>query len=150
MKFIGMPEKFVGVLFGALVINQGIGSTLSCAWKRVAATVMGAAIGCLCLWALPGGYGTAVALGITLFVMSAIAGLFPQWQYGVVAAVALALGSDSDLVKTSMDRTLAIGLGVVVGSISSLIIWPQKSPTRADAFIRDALNASAASMPPRE
>ncbi len=142
MEAIGMPEKFVGVLSAALVINPGIGSTLSSAWKRVAATAIGAGIGCLCLWVLPGGYGTAVALGISLFVMTGIAGLFPQWQYGVVAAVALALGSDSDLVQTSIDRTLAIGLGVLVGSASSFVIWPQKSSTRADAFIRDALKAT--------
>ncbi|MGJ8634295.1 MAG: hypothetical protein ACSHX7_10275, partial [Luteolibacter sp.] len=109
---------------------------------RFAATLIGAAIGSACLWVIPGGYGTALALAVSMLVMNAIAGLFPQWQYGVVAAVALALGSDNDLMQTSIDRTLAIGLGVFIGSVASLVIWPQTSQNRAEEFLRDALKTT--------
>lgn len=139
MKLLDMPEKFVGVLSAALVISPGIGETLGGAWKRIVATIIGALLGGLCLWLLPSGYGTAIALGASLVVMSGFAGLFPQWQYGVVAAVALALGAEEELLQVSFDRTFAIGLGVIVGSILSLLLWPQKSSTRANQFIREAL-----------
>ncbi|MGJ8642508.1 MAG: FUSC family protein [Luteolibacter sp.] len=139
MQALKMPEKFVGVISAVLVLSPGVGGTLTSAWKRFAATLIGVLVGIACLWTIPGGYGTAVALAVSMLVMNAIAGLFPQWQYGVVAAVALALGSEGDLLQVSIDRSLSIGLGVFIGSIVSVIVWPQTSEKRADAFIRDAL-----------
>lgn len=139
MQTLRMPEKFVGVLSAVLVLSPGVGGTLTSAWKRFAATLIGVLVGVACVWAIPGGYGTAIALAVSMLVMNAIAGLFPQWQYGVVAAVALALGSDEDLLQVSIDRSLSIGLGVLIGSAVSLVIWPQTSEKRANRFIRDAL-----------
>ena len=56
---------------------------------------------------LPTGYGTAAAIALSILV-NAVAALRPAWRYGVVAALALALGSESNMLQTAMDRSLSI------------------------------------------
>lgn len=143
MQSIGLPEKFVGVLSAVLVVQPSVGGTLGEAWDRFAATLVGSALGIVCLIALPQGYGTAFALAFSMLVINAVAGFRPEWRYGVVAAVALALGSESDATQTAIDRSIAIGAGVVVGVVISLIVWPDTAAKRAGRHVRSALRASA-------
>ncbi|MBT8143164.1 MAG: FUSC family protein [Gammaproteobacteria bacterium] len=143
MQALGLPEKFVGVLSAVLVVQPSIGNTLSQGWDRVAATVVGILIGIASMLILPSGYGTAVALAFSMLVMNAVAGFRPSWRYGVVAAVALAMGSDGELLQTAFDRTLSIGIGVVVGIAVSLLVWPDKAETRALRYLRQALRGVA-------
>lgn len=143
MQAFGMPEKFVGVLSAVLVVQPTVGHTLGASRDRIAATLLGSALGVLCLVALPGGYGTAVALAACMLVINFIAGFFPQWRYGVVAAVALALGSENDLLQTSVDRGIAISLGALVGTLISFVVWPDRAVKRAERHLREALCATA-------
>ena len=117
MQVIGMPEKFVGILSAVLVIQPSVGNTMGEAWDRVAATLIGSAIGAACLLLLSGAYATAGALALSMLVINAVAGFRPEWRYGAVAAVALSLGAESDLWQTTQDRALAIGLGALIGIV---------------------------------
>lgn len=143
MKAFGMPERFVGVLSAVMVVQPTAGAAISEAKDRFLATIAGAIIGVACLALLPSGYGTAAALALSMLVMNAIAGFREEWRYGVVAAVALALGSDSDIWQTALDRSVAIGAGVVVGALVTLIIWPDKAEDRARRSLREAWQALA-------
>lgn len=142
MQAVGMPEKFVGVLSAVLVVQPTVGNTLAEAWDRVAATAVGSLIGVTALVALPGGYGTAVALAVSMAVMNAAAAFRPDWRYGVVAAVALSLRSDSDVFQTAQDRALAIALGAGVGVVTALVVWPDRASKRAHRHLRGALRAA--------
>ena len=139
MEAMGLPEKLLAVISAVFVLDPGLGGTLFSAFKRFAATIVGATIGAASAYFLPDGYGTALAIALSLLVMNAIVGLFPMWQFGVVAAAALALGGDSDLVQGSIDRIIAAALGVIFGSAASLLIWPQTSKNRANEFLADAI-----------
>lgn len=141
MQSFGMPEKFVGVLSAVLVVQPSVGNTLGEAWDRVMATVVGSLIGLICLILLPTGYGTAAALAVSMLVINGIAGLRPEWRYGSVAAVALSLGSDTNLIETATDRGIAIAVGVAVGAIVSLVVWPDSATKRAHRHLRTALRA---------
>ncbi|MBT8484294.1 MAG: hypothetical protein HKO59_17425 [Phycisphaerales bacterium] len=131
MKSLDMGERFVGVLTAVFVVQTTVGTAMTTAWNRTASSVCGCVIGIVALAVLPDGYGTAGALAGSMLLMNGIGGLWPEWRYGVVAAVALALGSDENVVQTAIDRTLAIGLGVVVGFVVTITIWPEKASTRA-------------------
>lgn len=141
MKTWGLPEQFVGILSAVMVVEPSIGSTLVAAQKRFVATIVGCGVGLACLLILPIGYGTAVALAVAMLFMNGLAGFYPRWRYGVVAAVALALGAETNAMQTATDRGIAIGLGVVIGMVSSLVIWPDKSSMRAGRHLKDALRA---------
>lgn len=139
MKSFQLPEKFVGIISAVLVVSPGLGNTLVNSKHRILATLVGCVLGSTCLILLPAGYGTVWALGISMLVMNGVAAFRPSWRYGAVAAVALSLGSESNLMATALERTIAIGLGVSVGSVVALVVWPEKSSTRARRAIRHAL-----------
>lgn len=142
MQSLGLNEKFVAILSAVLVVQPSLGTTIGAAAERFAAALVGCAIGLTCLYLLPDGYGTAAALAISMFVMNAIAAFRPDWRYGVVAAVALSLGSESSAMLAATERSIAIGTGIAVGILVSLLVWPEKSETRVERHIRNALRAA--------
>lgn len=143
MQALGMPEKFVGVLSAVLVIQPSVGNTIVEAGDRVVATIVGSIVGVICLFLLPYGYGTAIALAVTMLVINAAAGFRPDWRYGVVAGVALALGSEQNAMQTAQERSLAIALGAFIGVAVSVVVWPDTASKRANRHINSALFAAA-------
>ena len=143
MQWLSLPEKFVGILSAVLVVQPNLGNTVMQARDRFVATIVGSAIGVACLFVLPSGYGTAAALAVSMLLLNSIASFRPAWRYGVVAAVALSLGSDSDIVQTTIDRGLAIGIGAILGTLVSLIVWPESATKRANRQMSLALKATA-------
>ncbi len=141
MQSLGMSEKFVGVLSACLVIQTNLGSTLVEAKSRFIASVVGVTIGVLCTWAIPYGYGKAVAIAVSVGVVSVVAGFKSEWRYGIVGAVALSLGAETSALDAAQARSLAILLGVVVGIICGLIIFPEKASTRVERHLNNALVA---------
>jgi len=141
MQMLGMPEKFVGILSATLVLSPSIGSTLVSAQQRFVATLVGCVIGITGFAILPDGYGIAFLLAVGAFVMNFVAGYYPRWQYGLVAVVALVLQADSDPWQTAVDRLLSIGLGVFIGTIASIVIWPERTTTRVKRYLNSALDA---------
>jgi uncharacterized membrane protein YccC len=143
IKWMGSDDAFLAVLSAVLIVQPSIGRTVSAGWERLLATLVGSAIGLVCLFLLPNGYGVAVALAIVMFVMNFIAGFRSNWRYGVVAAVALALADTSGDIDVAQARAIAIGIGIVVGIGVSLIVWPESAAKRAARHRRQALRAAA-------
>lgn len=141
MHSLGLPEVYIGVLTAVLIVEPSIGSTLGQASDRFLATLVGSLIGLVCLLLLPDGYGTAAALALSMLVINAVAAFKPGWRYGVVAAVAISLGAESDALQTAMDRGIAIALGIAVGTVVSLVLWPDAAETRAERYLRAAISA---------
>ena len=139
MVLFNMPEKFVGILSAVLVIESSIGNTFQQAKGRLLSTVVGAAIGILFITLIPWQLGVILSLLLSLFILNGISSFKPEWRYGVVAAVALALSSNEDTFSLATDRLLSIGFGVLVGILISLLVWPEKSEDRTLSFVRKAL-----------
>lgn len=146
MQALGLPEKFVGVLSAVLVVQPTVGNTLGEAMNRFIATVVGSLVGVVCLFLLPGGYGTALALAVSMLVMNAIAGIRPEWRYGVVAAVALSLGSEANALEAAQERGVAIGGGALIGALASIVVWPDSATKRARRHLETALRAASARL----
>ncbi|MFN3233319.1 MAG: FUSC family protein [Alphaproteobacteria bacterium] len=143
MQSLDMPEKFVALLSAVLVVQPSVGNTIAEARDRVVATLFGSFIGFVCLVLIPHGYGTAGALVISLLFINSVAAFRPAWRYGVVAAVALSLGSENEAMAVAQDRGLAICLGVAVGIITSLVAWPDTTSERVHSHLSTALHAAA-------
>ena len=143
LKWMDSSEIFVGILSAVLVIEASVGSTIGAASSRVLATIVGSAIGFGLIAVLPYGYGTAIGLIVSMFVINGIAGIKPDWRYGVVAAVAIALQSEEDPMNTALNRLLSIGLCAGIGIVVSLVVWPDTAKHRAEKFITEALKACA-------
>lgn len=141
MRILGWSETYIGVLGAVLIVQPSVGGTLGQAGQRIAATLVGSVVGVLCLIALPAGYGTAVALALSVFVVIGIAGFKPEWQYGAVAAIAIALGSESDAMAIAQDRAKAIALGAGIGVLCSLLVWPETAARRLGRHATSVMQA---------
>lgn len=142
IKTFDLPQPFLAVLSAVLVVERSIGNTINHAKGRVLATLVGSAIGFAFVSIIPYGFATVVSLVVTMFIMNAIASFKPSWRYGVVASVAISLGSESDALQISFDRLIAIGIGIVVGLVATTLIWPESASKRAKKHLRNALNTA--------
>jgi uncharacterized membrane protein YccC len=139
MVLLGISERFVGVLSAILVIEPSIGNTFQQAKGRILSTIVGIVMGFVFVALIPWELGVILSLLLSLFIINGIASFRPEWRYGVVAAVALALGSEGDAYDLALNRLLSIGFGVAIGIVISLIVWPDTSENRTIRYIRKAL-----------
>jgi uncharacterized membrane protein YccC len=146
MRSFGLPEVYVAIISAVFVIQPSVGNTLVAAGDRLVATLVGSAVGVVCMLLLPHGWGTAVALATTMLVINAIAGFRPDWRYGVVAGVALALGAEQNAIDTAQDRALALALGALIGVMVSLVIVPDTAKARASRYLSSSLSSLAAAI----
>ena len=142
LKTFNISEVFLGVLSAVLVVERSIGNTINHAKGRIFATIVGSGIGFIFVSLIPFGYATVVSLIITMFVMNAIASFKPSWRYGVVASVAISLGADGDALSISIDRLIAIGIGITIGLVATAIIWPETARKRTSKHLRRALKTA--------
>lgn len=143
MQTLSLSELFVGVLSAVLVIEKSMGESLGASGQRFLATIAGCVIGGVCLYLVPGGYSVVAGLTISMFVMNFVAGLKPAWRYGVVATVAMSINTSENIWDVATQRTIAIGLGVVIGSLVTVVVWPDKASTRAQRHVNIVLSLIA-------
>jgi len=143
MRWLGLPEVFVGTIGAVLILQASADGTMGAALQRLTATGVGSAIALLCLLVLPDAWGTAVALFVSMAVMNAVTVLKPNWQYGLVGAIAVALATPGDALAVSLDRLVAIAIGAAVGLAVSLAVFPDNAARRFERHFRRALAALA-------
>ncbi len=139
-------EHFLVVMMAVTSLQRSVGGTIGQAMVRLQSAVAGSLIGFLCLAALPAGWGTAVALGVALFVVGVATTLRSSWQLAVVPAVGMSLEGQGSLLDTAGTTTLGIVLGAAVGTLVSLLVWPDRAEARFDRQWRRALRACAARL----
>ena len=139
MFALSLPEKFVGVLSAVLVIESSIGNTFQQAKGRLLSTLVGIGIGFTFVVLIPWELGTILSLIISLFIINYASNFRPEWRYGVVAAVALALGSEDNTFLLAINRLIGIGFGISVGILTAFTIWPETADSRALKYIKRAL-----------
>jgi uncharacterized membrane protein YccC len=137
-------EPFLVIMMAVTSLQRSVGGTMGQALIRLQSAVVGSLIGFLCLALLPAGWGTAVALAVSLFVVGAASALQSSWALAVVPAVGMSLEGKDDLLNTALVTSAGILLGAAVGS------WWRSSSGRTGR--RRALSGSSAGpcvRPPR-
>lgn len=143
MSSLNASEAFLAILSAVLIIQPSVGGTMGAAFTRLQATVTGSLISLGCIMLLPDAWGTSTALALSLLVVGGVAGLRPDWTYGAVAAVAIALAPEASAVDTAGARALAIGLGAATGVLVSLLVWPDRAESRFERHFKMAMQATA-------
>ena len=139
ISYLRPGQEFLAILSSVLIIGFNVGGTMHAAKNRTLATLLGCVLGILSVWLMPYGWGTSVAIVITMLIMNAIAAVKQEWRYGVVAAISIALGSEENALEISMDRIIAIGTGALIGVVAALVIMPEKAEDRARKYMKNAI-----------
>lgn len=139
ISYLRPGQAFLAILSAVLIIGFNVGGTMHAAKNRTLATLLGCVLGILSVWLMPHGWGTSVAIVITMFILNAIAAVKQEWRYGVVAAISIALGSDENALEISIDRLIAIGTGALIGVVAALVIMPEKAEDRARRYMKNAI-----------
>lgn len=143
MEALGLQEMYLGVISAVLIIAPSVGGTMGAAASRLQATAVGSLISLGCLIVLPDTWSTATALALSLLVIGGVAAIRPDWSYGAVAAIGIALPGEMGIFATASARALAIAVGATTGVLVSLLVWPDRAEVRFDRHFRAALRASA-------
>ncbi len=139
--YIRPDQAFLAILSAVLILDFHTGSTLNAAKNRIFATLFGSILGVLSVWLLPYGWGTAAALALSMLVLNAIAAVKSEWRYGVVAAIAISLGAETNALGISIDKLIAVGTGAGVGVLVSVLVLPHKAEVRARTYMRKAIKS---------
>jgi uncharacterized membrane protein YccC len=98
----------------------------------------------VCLFLLPEGWGTAVALAVALSLVIGASALRPSWALGVVPVVGMSLGgTEGPLVETAVTTSVGIVAGGAIGVLASMVVWPDRAESRFERHFRMALRATA-------
>lgn len=135
LRWIGHPEVLLGLISTVLIVQPSVGSTLKAGLHRLVATLAGSAAGALSLWLAPHDIGTAAALAGSMVLMNSVASYFPEWRYGAVPALAIAIGSEEGIWEGALDRFESIAVGVVVGVGVTLVVWPDPARARCERHL---------------
>lgn len=141
MHSLKLDEAFLAILSAVLIIQPSVGGTMGAALTRVQATIAGSLISLGCLALLPDIWGTAAALALSMLVVGGVAGARPDWTYGAVAAVGIAMAPDASILETSVARAIAIG--AATGVAVALVVWPDRAEARFERHFRRALRATS-------
>ena len=136
-----MPEVFTAVLSAVFVIDVSVPNTVGTALARLGATLLGILTGFTGCVMMSGLLGPGGALGLSIFLMNLLSLGKANWRYGAIAAVAMALDYEEPLPEVVWNRSAAIFLGLVAGTLTSLIIWPERGKDRARKHGLAALRA---------
>ena len=143
IRALGYGSEFLAILAAVLILQPSVGGTMGTAWTRLQATLVGSLLAFLSLALLPEGWGTAAALAVAMMVIGVAAGLRSGWSYGAVAATAMALAPDGEILETALERGAGIAVGAAVGVAVSLLVWPDRAEARFERHLRAAMRAAA-------
>jgi uncharacterized membrane protein YgaE (UPF0421/DUF939 family) len=126
---LGLPQRYWAVMTAILVVQASLGASLGLALERLLATVLGAVAGVAAVATLEtGSFRTLLTLfltvaGLTYFTSRPALRLAP-----VTAAIVILSSPDKGAVLfAAIDRVLEIGVGALVGVLTSLILFPRRS-----------------------
>lgn len=139
----GDLEHFLVIMMAVTALQRTVGGTIGQALVRLQSALAGSVIGLVCLALLPTGWGTAVALAVALFVVGAATALRSSWQLAVVPAVGMSLEGPGSLLDTALVTSAGILLGAAIGTLVSLLVWPERAEVRFERQFRRALRATA-------
>jgi uncharacterized membrane protein YgaE (UPF0421/DUF939 family) len=139
MTQLDLKEMYVGLLSAVLVIEPSIGNTYFHAKGRILSTLVGVGIGLVFSFFLPLRFGESISLFFSIFLLAGISYFKPEWRYGIVGAIAMAMAPDENPFDVAIDRLIAIGLGALIGIIITLIVWPNSSEKRTIRYVRKSL-----------
>ncbi|EYD71548.1 hypothetical protein Rumeso_04949 [Rubellimicrobium mesophilum DSM 19309] len=143
-RWLGFVDPFLVIMMAVTGIERSVGGTLGQLAIRLQSALAGSLLGLLCLAVVPGGWGTAAALGLSLLVIMGASALRPSWALGVVPVVGMALGGDQGpLVETATTTSVGIVAGGAIGVVVAMLVWPDRAEARFERQFRRALRATA-------
>ncbi|HVG48373.1 MAG TPA: hypothetical protein VM899_09605 [Rubellimicrobium sp.] len=143
-RWLGFVDPFLVIMMAVTGIERSIGGTLGQLMIRLQSALVGSLLGLACLFLLPHGWGTAVALAVGLWFVMGASSLQPSWALGVVPVVGIALGSNQGpLVETAVTTSVGIVAGGVIGVLAAMLVWPDRAEARFERQFRQALRATA-------
>ncbi|WP_119461246.1 FUSC family protein [Rhodospirillaceae bacterium SYSU D60014] len=123
---LGVSELSWAVISALFVVQASIGGTLAAAAGRIIGAALGAVLGLA--WMLAGGTETIFLTGLGIVLAGAttayISGIKPTLRYGAVTSAIIILSPSSDPFAQAWHYAAAIGLGVVIGTLASVLVFP--------------------------
>jgi len=139
-RWLKIPEAYWAVITAIIVLQSNIGATLNASWTRLIGTAIGAVTGGVFVEFVGTG---ALAFGLALVLVVMIcdfSGLTDSYRLaGVTLAIVMLINRLGPTWIVAGERFLQVALGIIVGVIVSIAIWPSRARESLRAGLADAL-----------
>ncbi len=144
-RFIKMPEGYWAAITAIIVMQSNVGATLYASWTRLVGTAIGAVVAGVFVQF----FGTSTLhFGIAVLLVVLIcdlAGLADAYRLaGVTVAIVMLINRLAPTWVIAGERFLQVGLGIVVGIATSVLVWPSRARESLRAGLAEALSAMEA------
>jgi uncharacterized membrane protein YgaE (UPF0421/DUF939 family) len=144
-KFMKMPEGYWAAITAIIVMQSNVGATLTASWTRLVGTAIGAVVAGVFVQF----FGTSTLhFGIAVLLVVLIcdlAGLADAYRLaGVTVAIVMLINRLAPAWAIAGERFLQVGLGIVVGILTSVLVWPSRARESLRAGLAEALSAMGA------
>lgn len=131
-----------GVFSALFVVQASIGGTVGAAFGRMAGAILGAIVAVLLVVVLgDGGWRSALALVISVGLMSVLTVRWPILAYGLVTATIIVVAPGFALVEDAVKKVLAIVIGSTCGMVAAFAVLPVSACRSEQEYLAAALRA---------
>ncbi|MDF1586607.1 FUSC family protein [Marinimicrococcus flavescens] len=126
MRVAHLPEASWAVMSALYVIRPSVGGTLGSLGSRVAATILGSAVGLALLLVLgQGAWQTPLALALSTAIIQLFTAFIPGMMYAhMVSSVLVLVGVDDGALMAAVDRSVAILCGALAAGAAVALVFP--------------------------
>lgn len=131
-RWLDLPTVSWAVFSAVFVVHANVGGTLGTAATRLAGGGLGVLIALAAVLTLgSGGWWTVAALAISVTAMSLVLARWPQLSYGLVTVTMIVVNPGVDVVEGAMNRSLAIAVGALTGTVAAILLFPKRAEAEA-------------------
>jgi uncharacterized membrane protein YgaE (UPF0421/DUF939 family) len=126
-----LPEPYWAVISAVIVMASSVGGTLGAAWYRLAGTAIGVTAGAIAfVLAGPQGWAFGIAVAAVILLCGVLRLSAASRLAGVAVAIVMLVGRQRPPWVIAAHRFLEVSLGIVVGVLVTVLVWPERAAAR--------------------
>jgi uncharacterized membrane protein YccC len=139
-RALRLPEGYWAAISAIIVMQSSVGATMGTSWNRLVGTAIGAAVGGIS-FSLGGASVLAFGLAVTVAILLCDALGFAESQRfaGVTVAIVMLVGNVAPAWRIALYRFVEVSLGIVIGMLVAVLVWPLRARAQLRAGIAEAL-----------
>jgi uncharacterized membrane protein YgaE (UPF0421/DUF939 family) len=139
-KALKLPEGYWAAISAVIIMQSNVGATLGISWNRLVGTAIGAIVSGIA-YSFGGTNVLVFGLAVTIAILLCDALGFVESQRfaAVTVAIVMLISRIAPAWMVAVYRFVEVSLGIVTGTLVTVLIWPSRARTQLREGISEAL-----------